>query len=132
MSKKLIVFHTDKLTFGVIICYDRHFPEMSRFLARRGAQVIFCPSVSFGEVAERLWEHEAITESGRNEVFFAISNRMGKEKPWNIRYFGKSLIASPDGILVKNKSSHSEIILADIDLTILSKKNTGWNLLKKQ
>ena len=38
---ELRVFDYAGVSFGILICYDNHFPEASRTLALRGAEVIF-------------------------------------------------------------------------------------------
>ena len=39
---ELPVFDHPKVRFGIEICYDTHFPEVSTLLAEKGADVIFC------------------------------------------------------------------------------------------
>ena len=56
----LPVFHTPKATVGVLICYDRCFPEAWRSLAIQGAEIVFVPSCIPAWYPERedqtLWE----------------------------------------------------------------------------
>ena len=38
------VFHTDSVTFGVVICHEGwRYPETVRWAARHGAQIVFHP-----------------------------------------------------------------------------------------
>jgi predicted amidohydrolase len=48
----LPVFSEAGLTFGVMTCYDGHFPETARVLALRGATVVFFPSLQRGATGE--------------------------------------------------------------------------------
>jgi predicted amidohydrolase len=41
-SGHLPVFNHPKVRFGIEICYDSHFPEVSTALASKGAEIIFC------------------------------------------------------------------------------------------
>jgi predicted amidohydrolase len=41
---KAEVFNLGKFKLGVVICYDAVFPEVSRVLATKGADVLFFPS----------------------------------------------------------------------------------------
>ena len=50
---ELRVFNYEGINFGILICYDNHFPEASRTLALRGAEVIFCPYGSPGPCTSR-------------------------------------------------------------------------------
>jgi len=122
------VFQTSLGKIGVAICYDRHFYYVMPSLARQGAEIIFCPAITFGSKSQRMWHLEFPTDSARFNVFIGGSNRKGSEKPWNQPYFGESYFAGPNGLL-DNLSSHQNLIIADVDLTILSEPDpAGWNL----
>lgn len=122
------VFHLSQATIGVMICFDRHFPDVSRILAQEGAQIIFCPNVTFGSVSERIWRQEGPVIAAWNGVFVGMGNRLGKERPWNIRYFGKSFFSDPSGQILPNLSERNDLIVADVDLSLVSQNSHGWDL----
>jgi beta-ureidopropionase len=122
------VFSTSLGVLGVSICYDRHFSYVAPSLARAGAELIFCPAVTFGAKSQRLWHHEFPTDAARCNVFIGGSNRKGREKPWNQPYFGESYFVGPNGPC-QNLSDHANLIVADLDLTSLREPDpSGWNL----
>src|SRR5262249_1232461 len=43
---EFLVFPCGQTTCGIQICYDMHYPEMSRILALRGAEIIFAAYAS--------------------------------------------------------------------------------------
>ena len=45
------------VNIGVMICYDRHFPEHARLLALNGADLVFVPTATCG-MSRYLWEIE--------------------------------------------------------------------------
>ncbi|MXZ68647.1 MAG: acyltransferase, partial [Acidimicrobiia bacterium] len=45
------------VTIGILICYDRHFPEAARTLALNGAQIAYVPTATTG-MSRYLWELE--------------------------------------------------------------------------
>jgi N-carbamoylputrescine amidase len=53
-----LVCETEIGTLGVVACYDRHYPELTRYCALKGAEVIITPTGN--SVAENLkmlkWE----------------------------------------------------------------------------
>ena len=122
------VFDTSLGKIGVSICYDRHFYYVMPGLARRGAELIFSPAITFGSKSQRMWHMEFPTDAARFNVFIGGSNRKGSEKPWNQPYFGESYFVGPNG-LCDNLSTHPNLVIADIDLTTLSEPDpSGWNL----
>lgn len=42
---------------GILICYDRHFPEAARVLGLGGAEIVFVPTVTSG-MTRYLWDLE--------------------------------------------------------------------------
>jgi predicted amidohydrolase len=88
--------------FGIQICYDRKFPEGSRVLALRGAEIIFMPicAATYGETALRsdTWELPLQCRAYENGVFVVAVNRCGDEN--GRRHIGKSMIVSPIGASV--------------------------------
>lgn len=128
MDSLFPVFDTSVGRIGVSICYDRHFYYVMPALARRGAELIFSPAITFGSKSQRMWHMEFPTDAARFNVFIGGSNRKGSEKPWNQPYFGESYFVGPNG-LCENLSTHPNLIIADIDLTALSEPDpSGWNL----
>ncbi|MBI5684949.1 MAG: carbon-nitrogen hydrolase family protein [Verrucomicrobia bacterium] len=47
-SKELLVFATDFGVIGIILCGDIYSQEITRALALQGAEIVFCPSQSWG------------------------------------------------------------------------------------
>ena len=43
-GNEVTTFETEFGTFGLCICYDFRFPELSRLMALRGAKAIFVPA----------------------------------------------------------------------------------------
>jgi 5-aminopentanamidase len=86
---------------GLGVCYDLEFPELTRGLALRGAELIALPTN---------WPLEEQPPDGRpilhslatttaywNKVFVAVCDRSGLER--GVQFEGGSVIAGPDGAL---------------------------------
>lgn len=122
------VWQTSLGRLGVAICYDRHFEGVMWSLANAGAELIFSPAVTFGEKSQRMWHLEFQVDAARHNVFIGGSNRKGVEPPWNQPYFGETHFTGPNGVL-KNLSTHDELIIADVELEQLKRPDpSGWNL----
>ena len=60
---------------GPMICYDWRFPEASRTLALKGADLIVCPS----NLVTNVWQNALSTRALENNVYIAVANRIGSE-----------------------------------------------------
>lgn len=134
-SDYLPVFDTSVGKIGVNICYGRHFYENWEALVLNGAQLVFVPSVTFGDVSERLWESELPTMAVWNSIFIGASNRLGKEfkDRKSPIFFGKSYFVGPDGRKLKNLYTglmRDNIIISKLDLSLVGHNPAGWSLLR--
>ncbi len=115
----------------MMICFDWIYPEASRTLSLKGAQLITHPS----NLVLPYCPDALVTRCLENRVFIALSDRVGKENRGGVdlRFIGMSEIVTPRGeILVKLSGSGPEIGLADVDLSISdNKKATEYNDLFK-
>ncbi|MCP4707739.1 MAG: carbon-nitrogen hydrolase family protein [Planctomycetes bacterium] len=113
---KSIVFDTAVGKVGVVICYDRHYPEYMRALGLQGAELVIIPQAgSVGEWPEGVYEAELQIASFQNGYFTALCNRVGAEE--YLTFEGKSFVTAPDGrILAQAPADNDAICYADIDL----------------
>ena len=112
------VFTTGIGRIGVLICYDRWFPEAWRLLALAGAEVICVPNASSGAVSE-LFVPSIRTWSAQNVVFSAAVNRAGRETVGGVttEYYGLSCLVSPRGrLLAAAPEGEPGVATAQIDL----------------
>jgi beta-ureidopropionase len=118
----LVNFETRHGTIGVLICYDRSFPEAWRTLVLAGADAIFVPVVSYG-FREQMFLSELQTRASENGVWVMAANRTGPEavEGREVIMFGNSCVIDPAGQVVARAASGSEgkgfeVVVADIDL----------------
>ncbi len=123
------VFDLGATTVGVQICYDRKYPEGSRLLALKGAEIIFMPicAATYGETAlrERTWEIPLLARAYENGVFVVAVNRAGNEQ--SRRHIGRSMIIDPVGaeVLAEGSTDHAELLVTTIDLDNVAKAQTS-------
>jgi len=70
------VWDTSAGRIGLIICYDRHFPEVARELGLKGAELVFNPSATVESLSRYLWELEQPAHAVANGFWIAASNRL--------------------------------------------------------
>ena len=106
------VYETELGTIGMIICYDGDFPELSRLLAVKGAEVIVRPSALL-----RSYDIWYITNCARaydNHVYMVSTNMLGPDAGGNY-YFGHSMIVNPIAWRLAQARGTEEIIAAKLD-----------------
>ena len=95
----LPVFELEGVRFGIQICNDRLYPEPSRKLALKGAEIIFMPIAyaTYGNDDYRvaIWDLPLQARAFDNGVFVVAANRVGDEN--GRRHIGKSAIVNPLG-----------------------------------
>ncbi len=95
--------------FGLCICYDQWFPEVSRQLTWMGAEVILCPTMT--STPDRplelvLSQANAIS----NQLYFANINGLGHGGN------GQSIIVDPEGKILAQAEDKEAVLALKIDL----------------
>jgi beta-ureidopropionase len=125
-------FDTSVGRLGLIICYDRHFPEIARLLGLKGAELVFNPSATVESLSRYLWELEQPAHAVANGYWIAAINRVGTEEPLNsARFYGSSYFCDPRGqIVAKASEDEDEVLVHDIDLDMNRKVRNTWQFLR--
>jgi len=109
------VYDTEIGKIGMNICYDSSFPESSRVLALKGAELIVL-STNWPSGVEYYPRYVVHTRAIENRVNYAAINRVGVER--GIRFCGLSKIVDCSGnTLAEAGESEEEIIYAWVDLS---------------
>jgi predicted amidohydrolase len=127
----LPVFDLGFARIGLLICYDRFFPEAARALAVSGAEIL-CIS-SNNRAYGSAWAEDALqamlrTRAYENGCYVLAPGKAGVE--FGRQFIGRSLIASPVGgqVLASSASDGDELLYADFDREQLVKarRRTAW------
>jgi 5-aminopentanamidase len=111
---ELAVHETPIGRIGIEICYDLRFPEATRTLALRGADLIAHPT-NFPMAARVQTELITVARAAENRVFLLTANRVGKER-W-AEFCGWSQIVDPYGRRLAEADGTEETLLAaDVDV----------------
>ena len=114
----LPVFEHAKARYGIEICYDSHFPDVSTILAGKGAEVIFLPHASPGENREEKrtrWMRYIPARAYDNNVFVAICNPVGDNGAGRVST-GVTFVCDPSGVVIDELDSGTEegMIVTDL------------------
>jgi predicted amidohydrolase len=120
----LPVFDHSKVRYGIEICYDSHFPEISTRLAERGADLILLPHASGGaETAEAKrdrWLRYIPARAYDNTVFTAVCNQVGDNGAGRT-FVGVTFVCDPLGRVIaeSTRSDQEEMVLCDLSQSAL-------------
>ncbi len=106
---------------GLMICFDWIFPEVTRILAVKGAQIVCHPSNLVLPYCPRAM----ITRCIENSIFAITVNRVGTEARAGIelRFIGLSQVVGPRGeILVRAGETEEVLRVIDIDPSLADNK----------
>jgi len=95
---------------GIMICFDWFFPEVTRILALKGAQIICHPSNLILPYCQQALLGAAV----QNRVFIVTANRIGTER--GVRFTGMSQIVSPSmEVIARSGRTKQEVRTVKID-----------------
>ena len=125
------VFQTKYAKIGVILCYDRHFPEGARILGINGAQIVFNPNATVSGLSEHIWKLTMPAYAAVNQYYVGVINRTGKEY-WNTGdFYGTSYFANPRGKIIATASrTKDEVLVADLDLDYIREVRDNWQFYR--
>ena len=124
------VFSTRHGRIGVQMSWDNLFPEGSRILGLRGADIVFAPTACSFK-SQHIWQ-TVITSNAITNAFFVMRvNRVGSEESHD--FYGMSFGASPEGEMISGPTGRADgIMLADIDRARLAEIRREWPILKER
>ena len=107
------VFDTSIGKIGIVVCFDRHYPESIRTEALMGADLILIPTANTVDEPSELFQWEIKIQAFHNSVFVAMCNRVGRED--GMEFSGESIVAGPGGETLALAGSWEELLLCEIE-----------------
>ena len=111
------VFRYQGTSFGIELCFDGHFPELSTILTLKGAEIIFIPHASpreSGEGKRERWLRYLAARAYDNSVFVVACNPTGKTENGFV-FPGAAVVLDPKGeVIASNPGEEEEVVLADL------------------
>jgi N-carbamoylputrescine amidase len=114
---KIPVFGVNGLRFGIQLCYDAHFPELSTQMAIKGAELIFIPHASPRGTPKdkyRSWMRHLTARAFDNSLFIVACNQAG-DNGKGLDFPGIAVIIGPSGeVIEKNLSGEESMVVLDL------------------
>ena len=103
--------------FGFMICYDIRFPELARLYGLEDIDVLYVVA-NFNDPKKDQWLNQIQARAMENQFYVVACNRSGK------KYFGNSVIVSPEGEIILNAGRREGIYSGFIDLKLITEVKT--------
>jgi predicted amidohydrolase len=95
---------------GLFVCYELRFPEVARYQAERGAEVLVVPSAWVaGPMKERHWRSLAIARAIENGCYVIAAGQAGHQ------YLGRSLFVDPMGVVLAEGTEKESLVYGEIE-----------------
>lgn len=107
------IFEVQDFKFGVQLCYDAHFPELSTRMAVKGVDAVFIPHASPGtdpKQKQASWMRHLPARAFDNGIFVIACNQCGGNGK-GINFPGVALVLGPDGNIIHAYAKDEEHLL---------------------
>ena len=125
------VYETPLGKIGIVVCFDRHYPESIRTCALRGASLVVIPTANTMDEPRDVFECELRAAAFQNGIYVAMCNRVGTEG--EVVFCGESVVVDPSGNIVVKGDSTEAVVLADVELSqvIAARTKRPYLLLRR-
>jgi len=122
-----LVFKIDGFKFGVVSGFELHFDEIFAKLRNKNVDCILVPSVSTFESYER-WKALITTRAFTHNCYILRANRIGEyqDKEFTWRFYGDSVLASPNGELLEHLGNKEELMIVDMEHVEVLQSRKSW------
>jgi len=136
------VFETAFGKIAINICYGRHHPLNWMAFGLNGAEIVFNPSATVGELSEPMWGIEGRNAAIANSYFVGSINRVGTESFPNAftsgdgkpahkdfgHFYGSSYLSAPDASRSPSLSRVRDgLSVSEVDLNLVRQVRDKWN-----
>ena len=111
-GEEIPLFNYQGVTFGIQLCYDAHFPDLTTHMAEQGAEVIFVPHASPRGLAidkHHSWMRHLPARAYDNSLFIIACNQTGDNQK-GLRFPGNAVAIGPSGHILKEWTTGEEAL----------------------
>lgn len=108
------VFDTKFGKVGIVVCFDRHYPESIRTSALNGAELIIVPTANTKDEPSELFQWEIKIQAFQSVVNVVMCNRVGLEDTMD--FSGESIVSDYNGNTLALADDSEMILYAEVDM----------------
>ena len=133
-------FDTKFAKIGVLICWDKWYPEAARLTALQGAEILFYPTAIGWATSQdeatnaeqyNAWQTIQRSHAVANGVHVVSVNRVGFEQNGDMKFWGGSFVSNPFGtLLYKGSHDNEETEVVEIDTDSTDRYRTHWPFMR--
>lgn len=128
-GQEMTVVSIAGLTFGVAICYDIRFPELSRLMTLAGAELLIFPAAFGWTTGPAHWELLIKSRAVDNQVF-VVGAAPASTPGAQYQAYGHSMIVDPWGNTLAMAGSEETMMTVEVDMNKLYTVRQQLPLLK--
>jgi predicted amidohydrolase/GNAT superfamily N-acetyltransferase len=133
-GNRVAVIDTPAARIGVSICYDVEFPELARYQADAGVEILFVPFCTDNRQGYLRVRYCAHARAIENQIYVCLAGNVGNLPDvtnMDIQY-GQAAVLTPsdfpfarDGIAAEADSNEETVLVCDLDLDDLHESRSG-------
>lgn len=125
--KPPLVFKIDGFKFAVMSGFELHFDKLWSHVFAKNIDCVLLPSVSTFDSYER-WKSVIQTRAFTNNCYVLRANRIGEyqDKEFSWKFYGDSILASPDGDLLAHLGNKEELMIVDMSHAEVLQARRSW------
>lgn len=124
-----LVLDTPFGRLGVAVCYDLRFPELFRYLAAQGLDILALPSAFTAATGKAHWDVLVRARAVENLCYVVAANQGGAH-PNGRETYGHSMVVDPWGSVLAQLGTEPGVALAEVSLRRIEEVRTTFPSLR--
>jgi nitrilase len=122
-----MIFKINGFKFAIMNGFELHFDELFATLSKKNIDCVLVPSVSTFESFDR-WKALISTRAFTHNCYVLRANRIGEyqDKDFNWKFYGDSVLASPDGEILEHLGNTEELMIVDMSHAEVIHARRAW------
>ena len=122
-----LVFKVDGFKFALMSGFELHFDELWSKLDTKNVDCVLLPSVSTFDSYDR-WKALILSRAFTHNCYILRANRIGEyqDKEFAWKFYGDSVLASPNGELLEHLGNKEELMIVDMHHSEVVHSRRTW------